>query len=211
MTESPSPTLAWIRLGVVAGLASCLVYPALVFLPVSGVMAAVLAAAWGPLLGTASMGLGRLLQVHRRSVAVQLAVALNITAGALVTSMLLVQLAVRARVHGGEVPPELIAVWLGLDVAWDVYVGLGTGLFALAMLHHPRFGATFGIAGVLIAAVLLALNLGTFPTPPADAGLFDAGPLVGLWYLAVSVQAWRSLGWAKTSLTAAASSRESIT
>jgi hypothetical protein len=125
--------------------------------------------------------------------------------------MLLVQLAVRARVSGGEVPPELIAVWLGLDVAWDVYVGLGTGLFALAMLHHPRFGATFGIAGVLIAAVLLALNLGTFPTPPADAGLFDAGPLVGLWYVAVSVQAWRSLGWAKASLTAAAASREPIT
>jgi hypothetical protein len=70
------------------------------------------------------------------------------------------------------------------------------------MLRHPRFVAAFGVPGILIAAVLLALNLGTFPTPPADAGLFDAGPLVGLWYLAVSVQAWRSLGWAETRLTA---------
>jgi hypothetical protein len=203
VTESSSTTLAWIRLGVVAGLASCLVYPALVFLPVSGVAAAALAAAWGPLLGVASMGLGKLLQVHRRSVAVQLAVGLNFAAGALVTAMLLVQLAVGARAHGGEVSPELVAVWLGLDVTWDVYVGLGTGLFALEMLRHPRFMAAFGVPGILIAAVLLTLNLGSFPTPPADAGLFDAGPLVGLWYLAVSVQAWRSLGWAKTRLTVA--------
>ena len=203
MTELASQTLVWIRLGAVAGLASCVVYPALVFLPVSRVLAGVLAAAWGPLLGVASMGLGRLLQVQRRSVAVQLAVALNFAAGALVTAMLLVQLAVRDRTQGSEVPPELVAVWLGLDVAWDVYVGLGTGLLALAMLPHPRFRAVFGIPGLLIAAVLLGLNLGTFPTPPGEAGLFDAGPLVGLWYLAVSVQAWRSLGWAEAAFAAA--------
>ena len=149
------------------------------------------------------MGLGRLLQVQRRSVAVQLAVALNFAAGALVTAMLLVQLAVGSRTHGQAVPLDLVAVWLGLDVAWDVYVGLGTGLFALAMLRHPRFRAVFGIPGLVIAGVLLGLNLGTYPTPPAEAGLFDAGPLVGLWYLAVSVQAWRSLGWAETTLAAA--------
>jgi len=41
------------------------------------------------------------------------------------------------------------------------------------------------------------LNLATFPTPPAEAHLVDLGPAVGLWYLAVSIQMWRSLGWAK--------------
>jgi hypothetical protein len=41
-----------------------------------------------------------------------------------------------------------------------------------------------GIAGLALAAAVLALNLSTFPTPPAEAGLVDVGPAIGLWYLA---------------------------
>lgn len=100
------------------------------------------------------------------------------------------------------IAPELVAVWLGLDVAWDVYMGIGTALFALAMFRHPRFGAAFAVPGLIIAVILVALNLAIFPTPPADANLFDAGPLVGLWYLAVSIQVWRSLGWAQAAFGA---------
>jgi hypothetical protein len=106
MTESRSVTIAWIRLGAVAGLATCVVYPALAFLPVSRVVAAALSAAWGPLLGVASMGLGKLLQVRRRSVAAQIAVPLNFAAGALVTAMLLVQIAVGERAEGHAVQSE---------------------------------------------------------------------------------------------------------
>ena len=32
----------------------------------------------------------------------------------------------------------MTAIWLGLDVAWDAYIGLGTLFLALAMLRHPR-------------------------------------------------------------------------
>jgi hypothetical protein len=32
------------------------------------------------------------------------------------------------------------------------------------------------------------LNVATFPTPPAEAGLADVGLLVALWYVAVSVR-----------------------
>ncbi len=89
------------------------------------------------------------------------------------------------------------AVWLGLDVAWDVYIGLGTVLFGVSMLRHPRFGRPFGISGIILGLGLLVLNLYTFPAPPANAGLMDLGPFIGFWYLAVSVQTWRSLGWAQ--------------
>jgi len=160
--------------------------------------AKLLPAAMGPLLGVASLGLGRLLQIQRPSVPAQLAMAFNFAAGALLSAMLLIQLAVKARAQGPKSSSDLVGIWLGLDVAWDVYAGLGAALFALAMLRHSRFGAAFGVPGLIIAALLLALNLYTFPTPPGDAGLVDLGPAVGLWYLAVVVQTWRSLRWAKS-------------
>jgi hypothetical protein len=133
----------------------------------------------------------------------QVAVVANAIAGALVTAMLMVQLAVRA---GGRSSVEDL-LWtkfrrvdLGLDVAWDVYVALGTFLFAWNMLRHPRFGRIFGGIGLLLAAGLAVLNLATFPTPPGNAGLVDLGPLVGMWYVAVSVQMLRSRRWAETRL-----------
>ena len=183
---------------------TCLVYPALFFLQLPRPGLVLLASALGPLLGIASLGLGRLLQLERPSVPAQLAVAFNFAGGTLVSAMLLVQLAVGARSQGARPSSEMVGVWLGLDVAWDVYIGLGTGLLALSMLRHPRFGAAFGYAGLAIAVLLLFLNLYTFPTPPGEAGLIDLGPLIGLWYLAVSFQAWRSLRWAKAVLSGGA-------
>ncbi len=201
--QSPSQTLCLIRIGVATGLATCVVYPALIFLPVPKVVGVTVAAAWGPLLGVACIGLGRLLHVEQRSVPAQLAVVFNFAAGVLVTAMLLVQAAVTARAPAGtcaNVPPELAAVWAGLNVAWDVYLAVGTMLFALAMRRHARFGLAFALPGSVIALILLVFSIRSFPTPPANAGLFDPGSLVGLWYLAVTIQMWRSIGWAAAAL-----------
>jgi hypothetical protein len=88
-------------------------------------------------------------------------------------------------------------VQLGLDVSWDVFISVGTLLFALNMLKHPRFGKILGGIGALLAVLLLGFNLYTFPIPPANADLIDFGPFVGLWYLIVSIQTLRSLAWAK--------------
>jgi hypothetical protein len=65
------------------------------------------------------------------------------------------------------------------------------------MFRHPRFRWPFAVSGVLAVAVLLGLNLATFPTPPGEAGLFDAGPVVALWYFAVTIQMLRSMGWVR--------------
>jgi hypothetical protein len=54
-----------------------------------------------------------------------------------------------------------------------------------------------GIVGLVLAATLLGLNLFTFPTPPAEAGLIDVGPAIGLWYLAGTILMWRSISWVK--------------
>ena len=124
------------------------------------------------------------------------AAVLNGLGGALFTAMVLVQMAV-AHETGDRTERPLQAVWLGLDVAWDAYIGLGTVLFGVSMFRHPRFGRVFGTGGIVLGLGLLVLNLYTFPTPPANAGLIDLGPFIGLWYLAVSIQMWRSSGWAQ--------------
>jgi len=113
------------------------------------------------------------------------AIANTVAAGQL-TAMLLVQLAVKAAVPHPE--PAFTGIWLGLDVAWDLFGGTGTLLFALALWYHPRFRPIIPLLGVVVALLLLALNIGTFPTPPAAAGLVDVGPLVALWYVLLCVR-----------------------
>jgi len=194
--DQRSSAVRFIRLGIVAGFVTCIGYPVVSFAPLPHRLAIVLVALLGPALGVASLGLREALRLHERSVAATLGGAFNLLAGALFTAMLLVQLAVRGYALSEALPSRLVGVWLGLDVAWDVYVGIGTIFFSIAMLRHPRFGPWYAAPGLLIAAALLALNLGTFPLPPGEAGLVDVGPLVGLWYLVVTVRMWRSLGWA---------------
>ena len=186
----------WIRSGAIAGVWACVAYPTAVFAPLPLRASAALAASFGPALGVGSVGLWRIVRLRGSSVAAGAAAGLNSLGGALFTAMLLVQMAV-GHASGGQTERPLQAVWLGLDVAWDAYIGLGTVLFGIGMFNHPRFGRAFGGCGVVLGIGLLASNLYTFPTPPANAGLIDLGPFVGVWYLAVSVQTWRSLGWAR--------------
>jgi hypothetical protein len=183
--------------GIVGGLAASGLYPLLVFAPLPLVATAAAAAFLGPAIGIGSLGLRHLIELHRRSAAAGLGAFANLLAGALFTAMALIQLAVRHGAARGAGAPGLVGVWLGLDVAWDVYIGLGTVFFAWSMVGHPRFGWRFAAPGFLLGTLVLVLNLATFPTPPAEAGSVDVGPLVGLWYLAATVQAWRSLGWAR--------------
>jgi hypothetical protein len=125
------------------------------------------------------------INVDYRRLSSDLGAGANALAGALLSASLLVQLAVKDETGDGPAA-ELEAVWLGLDVAWDAYIGLGTILFGISALAHPRLGAA-----------LLVLNLASFPTPPANAGSIDIGPLVGLWYLAVTLVIFRSLSWVR--------------
>jgi hypothetical protein len=196
MDETGIVEVRWIRTGAIAGLWACAAYPVAAFVPLPLALTAAVAASFGPALGLACVGLWRLIRLHHGSVAAGAAVGFNALGGAMFVAMVLVQLAVGAAT-GNHTERSLQAVWLGLDVAWDVYIGLGTALFALSMARHPRFGRVFAASGVAIGLALLLLNLYTFPTPPANAGLVDLGPVVGLWYLAVTVQMWRSLRWAQ--------------
>ena len=194
--------LQWITAGVVGGILAAVLYPALLFLPGPSILVTVAAGFFGLSIGVGSVGLMKLITLKRGSVPAVLGAVSNFTAGAVFTTMALVQLAVKqvAVESGVAINPQLEAVWLGLDVAWDIYIGVGTMFFGWAMLAHHRFRWFFGIPGLVLGGFLLILNLIPFPTPPSSAGLIDLGPFVGLWYLAVTIQAWRSLNWAKSQL-----------
>lgn len=112
-----------------------------------------------------------------------IAAVANVTAAALLLAMLLVQISVKVVVPQPDA--GLKAVYWGLDVAWDLYFGTGTLLFGLSMFGRRGFGIWFAAPGLLIGGLFLFFNIVTFPDPPANAGLVDLGPLVGLWYLVV--------------------------
>jgi hypothetical protein len=183
------------------------VYPLVAFAPLPRLATVVLAALFGPALATASIGLFHFLRLYRETVVSQLGVVFNLLASALVASMFLVQLAVR--MGPGSAPPAagLVGVWLGLDVAWDVFVSFGTFCYSIAAFRHPRLGPLLAIPGLLVAVATLVLNLSTFPIPPGEAGLIDLGPAIGLWYLAVTLRIVGSLRWART---AALEARQSL-
>ena len=187
-----------VQVGIVAGFVTCLAYPLLVFVPLPKLASTTLAACFGPALAVACFGLRRLLDWETPLVSSALGALLNALAGALFSAMALVQMAVGYSAGAEKVSAQMTAIWLGLDVAWDAYIGLGTVFLALAMLRHPRFGKAFAFPGLIIAVGLLALNFYSFPAPPASAGLVDLGPAIGIWYLMVTIQMWRSLPWART-------------
>ena len=183
----------WIKLGIICGLLVSFIYPALIFIPLPEVVQTFLVMLFGPFLALSSAGLYHFITLHKKSLAVTAAVVSNIIAGVLITTMLLVQIAIRS-----SQPPvidetskwiwkSINLVHLGLDVAWDVYIFFGTLLFAISMFNHPKLGKIISITGIIISMLLIILNAISFPIPPADAGLFDAGPLVGLWYFVVTL------------------------
>jgi hypothetical protein len=191
--------IRWIKAGIIGGIMASILYPALLILPGPSIFVTTAASFFGLSIGVGSFGLLKLINLNRRSVLAGLGAVSNFTAGALFTAMALVQLAVKqvSIAAGTDYSLNLEAVWLGLDVAWDLYIGAGTIFFSISMLTHPRFRWHFGVPGLLLGAALLILNLIPFPTPPSAAGLVDLGPFVGLWYLVVTIQARRSLKWAR--------------
>lgn len=185
-----------VTMGIVAGFGATAAFVGLAATPHSWpTAAAAFGAAFGPLLGVSAWGLREFIALHRRRWIADLAMASNVLAGALLTTMAMVQAAVRAK--NDDPADDLRAVWYGLDVAWDVYLGLGTILFALCAFSHRRLGRVLGVTGLLTAGVFLVFNLVTFPTPPDSAGLVDLGPVLGLWYTVVTITMLRSLNWAR--------------
>jgi len=205
MNDDNRMTLNWIKIGIICGLLVSFVYPSLQFVS-NFVVGVILAVLMGLLLSLASVGLYYFITIHKKTITAKIAVFSNIIASTLVIQMFLVQLAIKSS------KPVLIdesSKWIwntinhihyGLDVAWDVYIFLGTLSFAICAYHHPKLGKIFSITGIVIALLMITTNISVFPNPPASAGLIDFGPFIGLWYLAVTIKILFSYKWVKRNL-----------
>ena len=161
MDEEKRMDRTWIRIGVYAGLAVSVIYPLMIFVSLPKKITITLASLFGPLLMMASLGLYFFLKAHRKTVTGQLAVISNIVASAMFSLMVIVQLSVNLSMDkmmdsAGEGVSEATQKWvwqvvdkvqLGMDVSWDIFISIGTILFGVTMMRHPRFGKIFGLLG----------------------------------------------------------------
>lgn len=199
MTDHRVHTLA--AAAGVSGVAGTLCYVAAIFLPMGERVAYAVVMAWPVLSIVFAYGLFRLLEAERESAANRLAFLFACLAFATLAAMISVQMAVRMGIaeeaaaappgDKGLYDPLLAALRLvdyGLDVAWDVLIGTCLAFLGAAIGGDRRFGRGWGWPASLLGAGLVILNLITFPHPPADAGLFDLGPFIGLFIIALSAR-----------------------
>jgi hypothetical protein len=102
-----------VRAGIGAGLFTCLAYPLVTIAPLPRLAVVALAAALGPALAVASLGLREALRAHEETLLADLGALFDVLAGALLEAMLLVQLAVRLRSSGPAIPgPTVGSGWV---------------------------------------------------------------------------------------------------
>ncbi len=183
----------WARIGIASGFLACFAYPIMILVPLPRIPQLILGASFGPALAVASVALAHVLQARRRAPSLELAAIFNALAGALVTAMIVVQLAINYSTApvadeqlNGILRQRIWDVVLGLDVSFDVFIGVATLLYAVNMMHDSRFGKFIGWAGVFVSLVpLLGANIYYFPDPPYTHAFPHVGIFTGLWYLGV--------------------------
>ena len=84
------------------------------------------------------------------------------------------------------IKPAITLVDLGVDVAWDLFIGTSLIFLAFAVKKNQKFGIWWSIPAGLLAILLIVLNIITFPWPPNSRGLIDVGPAIGIYIIALS-------------------------
>lgn len=192
-----------LAIGGACGVASFVLYVLLITLSLSDAPSqyelsrTFLLAATFPVLGIIfSYALYTLIALERQGAANRLAFLFSVAALTIVAMMFAIQLAVRfgakAYLSGIAQPGSFLRALrmldMGLDVVFDVFLGWAMMVIALPMYRHTRLGAVWAVPSFVLGLLLIALNVATFPFPPATKGLFDIGPAIGVYNLLLSVR-----------------------
>ena len=209
MLDNPKHQIILTRLGIIAGLAVSIMYPARVFLPLPDVIKVSFFIYFGPLMMIAFVGLYPFLKKGSESVAVVFATLFGTIAGAVHMMFSVVQM---NNIHyiyefiekaDTDVLKEswrsilrgVFTVQNGLNYVMDFFLDWTIFMFAIVLWHHPKFGKPFSILGLIAGGSHFVMKAWTFPEPPKEAGLFDAGPLVGIFFAVVVIQVLRHFRW----------------
>lgn len=186
------------KIGAVAGILSIIFYFSVAVLSFIPDAIALSIAFTFPLLWIISfMGLYHFLKKQKHTATLEIGYLFGIIGAALVCVLLVIQQAniiwhdqAMEAASSEEAKALLKATYrganrvqAGMDVAFDIFITIAWILFGINIARSPNFNKILGWSGSLIAAGLLIFNMITFPTAPAEAGLFDLGPFLGLWSL----------------------------
>ena len=198
--SSSSKQLQWI--GVIAGILSIIFYFSVaVFSFLPDALALSLAFSFPLLWIIAFMGLYHFLKEEHHTASLEIGYIFGIIGGALACTLLVVQQAnfiwheqAMALAASEEAKTLLKAtfrganrVQAGMDVAFDIFITVSWFLYAINVARSSHFPKILGWIGCLLTIGLLTLNMITFPTAPAEAGLFDLGPFLGIWTLVLFI------------------------
>jgi len=164
--------------------------------PFSPTVSFLLAMAWPILSIIFAFSAYEYISIQNQSISNQLAFIFTCIAFILVSIMISIQLVVRAGMEesiinaSGIEKDTLLLIsnslrWidLGVDLAWDMFLGLALFLLSMAIKGHEKFGIWWSFPLALLAIVLVVTNLFTFPNPPDAKGLFDVGPIIGTFII----------------------------
>ncbi|MBL7961322.1 hypothetical protein JNL27_13905 [bacterium] len=188
-------------LGGISGIVGTLCYVIAIAIPMSHVGTYIFAMSWPILSIVFVFSLFRYIALDSQSAANQLAFVFSCLAFVIVAVMMSSQLAVKAGVleyieSSTASEQELLKLMrrvirlvdMGMDVAWDLFIGASLIFLSIALKGHRDFGLRWTIPAALLGLVLMILNFATFPWPPDTKGLIDVGPAVGLYIIGLSVR-----------------------
>jgi hypothetical protein len=188
-------------LGGVSGIAGTLFYILVIVLPMPIKIAFVLAMSWPILSIIFVFALFQFINLDKQLVTNYLALIFACLAFTLLAVMISSQLAVVAGTDEflRNSPPiehenlQLIKssirlVDMGIDVAWDLFIGCSLIFLSIALKAHPHFGFWWGLPAMVLAITLIVLNSITFPWPPYTQNLIDVGPAIGLYIILLALR-----------------------
>lgn len=182
--------------GGICGIAGVVCYILAISLPVAAIYSFILALAWPILSIVFAFALYKFVARNHQSIYNQLAFIFVTLAFVMVSIMISIQVVVKTGMQDSisvssgieKTNLELIAnalrwVDLGVDLAWDIFLGIALILLARAIWEHPKFGRWWSLPLAVLAIALLVLNMLTFPYPPDSQGVLDVGPLIGIFMI----------------------------
>ena len=202
MTTSANSALHLQKIGGIAGILSIIFYFSVaVFSFLPDTLALSLAFSFPLLWIIAFMGLYQFLKNEKPSASLEIGYLFGIIGAAVACVFLVVQQAnfiwhTQAMEQAATEEAQALLkasfrgtnrVQAGMDVAFDIFITIAWFLFGINIARSAHFNKLLGWMGCLLAAGLLTLNMISFPTAPAEAGLFDLGPFLGIWTLVIYI------------------------
>ena len=186
--------------GGICGILGTIFYIVAILIPIPPILTYSLAMSWPILSVIFVYSLYRYIALYQQSIPNQISFLMACLAFAMVSVMISVQLAVKFGISDYItntpnkedlfliIQQSLRLVDMGIDVAWDLFIGVSLIFLSFALKNHKSFGVWWGSIAGLLGIALIILNVMTFPWPPDTQGSIDIGPVIGLFIISLSTR-----------------------